>query len=64
MKESKTLSERINTVSVNDYLLFRRDVLTSIKVSTATWSNWKRGKTEPSYSEGLVIDKILSDYGY
>jgi len=55
MAEKKTLSERINSVTVRHYKNFREDVFEELTVSRATWHNWKSGKSEPNYSDGLII---------
>lgn len=64
MKENKTLSDRIRSVSISDYPAFRKEVFERIVVSRATWSNWKLGKSEPDYSTGKIIDDILMKFGY
>jgi len=64
MKEIKTLSERIKSVSIDKYPAFRAEIFEKIKVSRSTFWQWKEGNTEPNYSNGIFIDEILTKYGY
>ena len=64
MAKNKTLSERIASVSIQVYKDFRKDIFNEINVSRSTWHNWKSGKSEPNYSDGLIIDSLLGKYGF
>jgi transcriptional regulator with XRE-family HTH domain len=64
MTKNETLSERIKKIKIEDYFSILKEIKKNIEVSRATWSNWKNGKTEPNYSDGKIIDEILTKYGY
>ena len=64
MQEIRTLSERIKSVSINDFPAFRREISEKTKVSRQKFYNWRHGVSEPSYSEGVIVDGLLKKYGY
>ena len=60
-KGFKTMRDFLTTINIYDYEKFRGRIIEECNISTATWSNWRRGAVEPEKKYKAIIDKIATE---
>ena len=61
--EKKALTELRTCLSASDYEQFRRAVVMECMITSASWSNWIRGKYNPENKYKPIIDGIAARFG-